>query len=493
MFLKYSTRRGFLKSLGLGTAALIMPGCMSVDNRIDKQSFEDKFNVLFIAVDDLNNWVVQPDRKEMLHVPNFNRLASKGVLFSNAHCPSPACAPSRTSVMTGVSPSTSGITDNVKNEGEVPFWRLNEVLRDSVTIPEYFRGEGYSAAGSGKIFHAVQYDAESENDPDIWDYYYPDPINVIPKQVTPKGFSAAKNREAGRPAGYFDWTKLDVKDEQMSGYEVADWAIRELKKKHDKPFFRAVGFFRPHVPWHVPKEYYDLYPLDKIELPEDLIRESQMPLPLASDRTSHHDKGCLARHKWILENNKWKEAMQGYLASVSFFDAMLGRVLDALEASEYADNTIVVLWSDNGMHLGEKGRWSKFTLWQESTHVPLIVVVPGLTKPGRVCKRAASLLDIYPTLVDLTGGGIGRQLEGVSLSPQLRNPKAPRKEPAITTIAGNNQSVRLDNWCYIRYQSGIEELYDLKNDPDELHNLAKKQEYVSVKKELAKWLQTPKQ
>jgi len=381
MFLKYSTRRGFLKSLGLGTAALIMPGCKSVDNRIHKQSFEDKFNVLFIAVDDLNNWVVQPDRREMLHVPNFNRLASKGVLFSNAHCSSPACAPSRTSVMTGVSPSTSGITDNVKNEGEVPFWRLNEVLRDSVTIPEYFRDKGYSAAGSGKIFHAVQYDAESENDPDIWDDYYPDPINVIPKQVTPKGFSAAKNREAGRPAGYFDWTKLDVKDEQMSGYEVADWAIRELKKKHDKP---------------------------------DLIRESQMPLPLASDRTSHHDKGCLARHKWILENNKWKEAMQGYLASVSFFDAMLGRLLDALETSEYADNTIVVLWSDNGMHLGEKGRWSKFTLWQESTHVPLIVVVPGLTEPGGVCKRAVSLLDIYPTLVDLTGGSIGRKLRGRS-------------------------------------------------------------------------------
>jgi len=245
-----------------------------------------------------------------------------------------------------------------------------------------------------------------------------------------------------------------------------------------------VGIFRPHLPWYVPKKYFDMYPLEKIVLPR--VREDWMKDIPPAGRQS----GAVRRrwHKWVVENGEWKKAVQGYLASISVADAQIGRLIEALDASGYADNTIIVLWSDHGFHLGERETWEKFTLWEESCRVTLMMVVPGVTKPGGYCARPVSLLDVYPTLVELCGLKPRPELEGVSLLPQLRDPAAPRKQPALSTYGENNHTVRSQRWRYIRYANGDEELYDHENDPEQIVNLANDARYDPVKKELAAWL-----
>jgi arylsulfatase A-like enzyme len=268
----------------------------------------------------------------------------------------------------------------------------------------------------------------------------------------------------------------------MADYKVVDWAISELNKKHDKPFFQAVGIFRPHIPWFVPQKYFDLYPLDKLKLPE--ILEGDL-----DDCSEIGQKFCRRKWQtWLVKHDKWKEAVQGYLASISFADAQLGRLLDAFEASDYADNTVIVLWSDHGMHIGEKEHWEKFTLWEESTRVPLMIAGPSVKQPGRKSNQSVSLLDVYPTLVELCGYETFDQLEGQSLVNLLHDPAATRKRPAITTWGKNNHAVRTERWRYIHYKNGDQELYDHNNDPDEYHNLAGDKKYAPLMKELAQWL-----
>lgn len=462
-------RRDFLRL----AAALAVPAGARPPARAEAP----KPNILFLAFDDLNQYVNCMGWRKGVHTPNMDRLASRGVLFTNAHCAAPVCRPSRTSLLTGVRPSTSGVYVN-PGANQLSGWRRAPVLKDAVTLPQYFRKQGYRAAGAGKIFHALQWMKGSENDPESWDAYFPDMYDVIPKQITPKDFSVAKSNAEGRPNPWFVWEPLDEPDIAMSDYQVVDWAISELKKKHDKPFFQGVGIFRPHMPWHVPRKYFDLYPLETLELPH--VQENDL-----ADTHGHERRHW---HKWVVDHHQWKQALQGYLASISFADAQLGRLLEAFDASPYARNTIVVMWSDNGMHMGEKENWEKFTLWEESTRVPLIFVAPGVTHRGTRCSHAVSLLDIYPTLVELTGGKPGPQLEGLSLVPQLRNPSAARGRPALTTHGRNNHAVRTDKWRYIRYDDGFEELYDHNADPYEFTNLARRDGYEAVKTELKRWL-----
>lgn len=418
---------------------------------------KEKYNVLFIAVDDMNDWIGPFGGYPGIITPNLDKFAKKGVVFKKAYCSAPACNPSRASLLTGIRPSTSGVYHN-----EQP-WR--SVLPNAVTLPQYFTANGYDVKGAGKIFH------NPYNDDASWPSYFPVPSSPEPANSPINGFAN------------FDWSPVQEKDEEMGDYLVVNEGIDYLKKSHDKPFFLAVGFTRPHLPWYVPQEYFDLYPLDKIKKPS-VIANDLADVPEAGVKIAK-PKGD---HKFIVENNQWEKAVQGYLASITFADGQIGRLLDALEKSEHAKNTIIVFFGDHGWHLGEKEHWRKFALWEEAARVPFIVHVPGVTPQNAVSERTVNLIDIYPTLVDLCKLPAKKELEGNNITPLLKNPQATWAYPSLTTHGRENHALRSERWRYIRYQDGSEELYDHDNDPQEWKNLATDVKYASVKKDLAKWL-----
>jgi len=486
MDMSLHSRREFLRTMGFGLAAAAVPawltGCRSEPRPP---------NILFIAVDDLNDWANCLGGRPGVHTPHLDRLASKGVLFTNAHCASPACNPSRTAVFTGISASTSGVYFNRNH------WRRSSALAQAVTLPEHFQSQGYRAVGGGKLFHCLSWIrtdyGANQNDASLWDAYYPSAERPMPDSIWPEGYAVdefetvtwpplAGGGTPERPPYYFDWGPLPNPDREMPDYKVVDWAISELAREHDRPFFQAVGIFRPHIPWLVPQEYFDLYPIEDIQLPP--IQENDL------EDCSEVGKGFCRRswQEWVLANDQWKAAVQGYMASISFADAQLGRLLDALEKSRYAQNTVIVLWSDHGMHIGEKEHWEKFTLWEESTRVPLMFVAPGVTRPGGLCGEPASLLDIYPTLVELAGQDPRPELEGKSLVPWLKEPSLETGRAVVSTYGYNNHGIRSRRWRYIRYHDGSEELYDHQADPDEYTNLAGRPEYAEVIRELSQWL-----
>jgi arylsulfatase A-like enzyme len=459
-------RRAFLKLTAAGAAAFTLPGCASAfQGRVSKQT--KRPNVLFIAIDDLNDWVGCLGGHPDVKTPNLDKLAQRGVLFTNAYCSAPACNPSRASLMTGILPSTSGVYNNSQP------WRKSPVLADAVTLPQHFMAYGYRVVGGGKIYHG------GFPDPPSWHQYFPSQKKNKPDDPMPP------NRPLnGIPkTAHFDWGLVDVGDEEMGDWKVADWAIGELSMKHDKPFFLGCGFFRPHLPWYVPKKYFDMYPLDKVTLPD--VNENDLDDVPPIGRRMAKPEGD---HKKVIEHEQWRKAVQAYLASISFVDVCVGRVIDALDKSGYADNTVIILWGDHGWHLGEKLHWRKFALWEEATHAPLMIIAPGITRQGGRCLRPVSFVDIYPTLIDVCGLSPKKELEGKSLLPLLKNPKASWQRPALTTYGRNNHSLRGERWRYIRYSDGTEELYDHDKDELEWDNLANEPEYADIKKELARWL-----
>jgi len=418
-------------------------------------------NVLFIAVDDLNDWIGVLGGYPGLRTPNIDRLSRRGMLFTRAYCAAPACNPSRASLMTGRRPSTSGVYHNNQP------WR--PVMKDVVTLPQHFTANGYEVVGGGKLFH------DSYNDLESWQTYYK---------------RSADPAQSGRPlngipaTAHFDWGPVNVADAEMSDYKTATWAADYLKAGHAKPFFLAVGLIRPHLPWYVPPAYFKRFPLSKIRLPvtdaDDLA-----DVPEAGRRIARPG----GDHRKVVESGNWEKAVQGYLASIAFADAQVGRVLDALDASPHRDNTIIVFWGDHGWHLGEKQHWRKFALWEEATRVPLVIAAPAHDRhAGLSSSRTVNLLDLYPTLVDLCGLSSRDGLEGVSLVPLLLDPGAEWDRPSVTTHGRNNHSVRSERWRYIRYADGSEELYDHNVDPCEWTNLAGKPELRKTKDELAAWL-----
>ncbi|MHC4540926.1 MAG: sulfatase [Planctomycetota bacterium] len=293
------------------------------------------------------------------------------------------------------------------------------------------------------------------------------PVNGIPKTA------------------HFDWGPVDAPDKAMGDRQVAAWARGQLQKRHDKPFFLACGFFRPHLPWYAPPRYFDMYPPDKITLPN--VNENDLDdVPELGKRMAKPQ----GDHAKVTKHKQWRKAVQGYLASVTFVDTCVGRVINALDRSDYADNTIVILWSDHGWHLGEKLHWRKFSLWEEATHNVLMVVAPGVTRPGQRCSRPVTMLDIYPTLIELCNLAPKKELQGKSFLPLLKNPQAEWDRPALTTHGRENHSLRCERFRYIRYSDGTEELYDHDKDELEWANLANDPKYAGVKKQLAKWLPT---
>jgi arylsulfatase A-like enzyme len=458
------SRRGFL-------AATAAPAIL-------RPAQQRRPNVLMIAADDWNDWVGVFGGHPQVKTPNLDRLAAQSVRFTEAHCAAPICNPSRTALMTGRRPSTSGVYDN-----DQP-WRL--AMPDVVTLPQHFRLNGYRVEEGGKLFHH----GRGYNDPLSWDRYFfwnpaaeangwhdnysfpPDPEPARP--VTPM---AALRRN-------FDWAPLQVRDEEMPDFRLASWASDFLRSRQEKPFFLGAGFFRPHIPWFVPKRYFDMYPIDEIILPP--VKEDDLAdVPPAGRTIALNDD---SRQDLVISTGNWRKAVQAYLACISFADTMIGRLLDAFEQSPHRDNTIVVLWSDHGYHLGEKWHWHKHALWYRATHVPLLIRVPGLTRAGAVCSRPVSLVDLYPTLADVAGLPAPGRPGGSSLRPLLENPRAEWKRPALTTFLRANHGLTGERWHYIRYADGSDELYDRQQDPHEWINLAGRSEHAARKKEMAAWL-----
>ena len=426
-------------------------------------SAADRPNVLFMAVDDLNDWISALGGHPQSVTPNIDRLVAKGTLFTHCYCAAPACNPSRAALMTGIRPATSGVYHNPNP------WRKG--LPDAVTIPQHFMAHGYRAMGSGKIFHG------SFPDPPSWDEYWPSKEKQTPGDPMPE-----HRPINGIPkTAHFDWGPIDATDADMGDYKVADWVIGQLGQKQEKPFFLACGMFRPHLPWYVPRHYFERFPIDQVQLPQ-VLENDLADIPEAGVKIAKPQ----GDHAKVLAHKQWHLAVQGYLASIAFCDAQIGRVLDALEASDYANNTIIVFWTDHGWHLGEKEHWRKFALWEEATKTPMIIAAPGTT-PGVRCDQPVNLLDIYPTLIDLCGLKARPELEGVSLKPLLKDPQAKWTRPSLTTFGRNNHALRSGHFRYIRYADGSEELYDHQKDPMEWTNLAGDSQYDSVKSELAEY------
>ena len=430
-----------------------------------------KPNVLFIAIDDQNDWVGALGGHPLAKTPHLDRLAERGTVMLNAHCQAPLCNPSRTSLMLGLRPTTTGVY------GLAPWFRTLDEWRDRVTLPQHFKAHGYRTLTAGKIYHGGAGGPQQRTKEfDVWG-----PAGGVgakpPKKLIPPA-----------PMGnhpLMDWGVFPHRDEDKGDYHVASWAVEQIKAAPaDQPFFLAAGFFLPHVPCYVTQKWFDLYPDDDSLLPK--IKENDRE---DTPRFSWYLHWNLPepRLKWVRDNNQWRNLARSYLASTSFVDAQIGRVLNALEEAGLAENTIVVVWGDHGWHLGEKAITGKNTLWERSTRVPLIFAGPGVSRGGR-CNQPAELLDIYPTLAELCGSPARDDLEGHSLVPQLRKADAPRQWPAITSHNQGNHGIRTERWRFIRYADGSEELYDLQNDPHEWANLAAEPSSATVLAEHRKWL-----
>ncbi|MFK7821217.1 MAG: sulfatase [Planctomycetaceae bacterium] len=429
---------------------------------------ETRPNVLFVTIDDLNDWIEPLGGHPQSITPNLNRIASRGVLFTQAHAPAVLCNPSRVAILTGRQPSNTGVYDNEPNLRDSP------VLENAVTIPENFKASGYNISGAGKVFHRNPQIAQ-------WDDYFPSLTKNRPSSPEPDDIPLNGIKDSH---GRFDWGPVDATNEDMGDYQVASWIRNRLTtSKSNEPFFLACGIYRPHLPFYVPHEHFNHWEVTDIALPTMLESDTHDLPPAALERLQFYTD-----HQSVVANGEWQKAIQAYLASIYFADQQLGRILDALEASPHYRNTIVVIMSDHGWQFGEKTAWRKNTLWDRSTRVPLIIAAPGVTTPGSRCDEAVSLLDVYPTLNELCSLPAVTPLDGQSLLPLLRDPKSARSEPAITTQLFKSHSVRAKRWRYIRYYNGDEELYDYGEDPHEWHNLAEDDQYESVLTELREWV-----
>lgn len=420
-------------------------------------------NVLFIAIDDLRDWVGFLGNRQA-RTPNLDKLAERGVVFTHSYCAAPVCSASRTALMSGLRPSSSGIYENDRD------WRTT-TASDVIDLTKHLRNNGYGCIGAGKIYHS-SFPAPA----DYWDDYEPaSAIMARTKEQIP--------HESAWGFGNFLLGPLASGDDSLTDYHAVSSCLEQLKQKARSPFFLACGLAKPHLPWRVPQKYFDMYPLDAIKVPV-VCADDLVDIP-ATGRKLAHQRGD---HATITKAGRWKEAVQSYLAAISYCDAQVGRLIDGLDASDHRDSTIIILWSDHGWSLGEKEHWRKFALWEEPTRSPLVFVVPGMTQPGSRCRRTVDFMSIYPTVCDLCGIPTPPHVQGQSLVPLLKAPDAKWSTPAVMTYGLNNHAVRSEKWRYIRYSDGGEELYDHEADPNEWTNLADNQAYATVKENLAKWM-----
>ncbi len=466
---------------------LVNLACKSEKKEVEVH--DEKLNIVYIAVDDLNRWVGCLGGQAK--TPNIDKLAAQGILFTNAHCVVPACNPSRVAIMTGLRPETTGQYTNAGNFREKPG------NADRITMPQYLSANGYESVAAGKIFHHPRGKAEEPNpfsDDVSWDYQNKNNVGTTGHQLyldegdQAKWLEGAMRKDGSGSTGasyiskFGVWGVTPQKTEETADYQNAVFSADYLSKKHDKPFFLACGIFRPHSPQLAPQEFFDMYPLDEIKL-HDLPEDDMEDIP-EHIRTNFSSE--FVGH--VKEKGQLRNAVQGYLASVSFADACIGKVLEGLENGPNKDNTIVVLWTDHGWQLGHKNRWEKFSLWDIATNSPLIIKHPKKDIASTKTNQPVSLLDLYPTLMDFIGLEKPSDLEGVSLAPFFEDKNYKRPEPAIITFEEGNRSVIKDNLNYIRYKNNTEELYDHSNDKMEYNNIANDEAYAEKKADLKSWL-----
>jgi arylsulfatase A-like enzyme len=452
-----------------------------VENAVP-MNLKNRPNILFIAIDDMNDWTTLFDPGNPIETPNLLRLASRGCFFTKAYCTTAACNPSRTAIMTGLHATTTGIYSNEKG------WA--ETLPDVVTLPQHFMKHGYASRGGGKIFHHGRTGNDRPDNPSFQEFFKMRQHANAP-EINYNGYIKDTPGIKFLARHSFDWGVHDVEkhtDEYTVEY-IEGVMEREWNSGMKHPMFLAAGIFRPHLPFWAPPRSFDHYPLNELVMP---------PMP----GNDLDDVGEIARRmahtEYFIYSNVTKKPaghpgslqrmVQSYQASATFSDEMVGRLLDKLDETGMRDNTIIVLWSDHGYHLGDKEACVKFTLWEKANHVPFIIVAPGVTTPGSRCDVPVSLLDIYPTLAELAGLPPKAGIDGQSLVPLLENPDAKWDRPALMTMGRGNHAVRSRNWRYIRYSDGTEELYDQLQDPWNHNNLAGNQEYAPVIAEHKKWL-----
>jgi arylsulfatase A-like enzyme len=441
----------------------------------------EKPNILFIAIDDQNDWIGHLGGHPLARTPHLDALATRGTTFLNAHCQAPLCNPSRASLLLGLRPTTTGLY------GLAPAPRALPELRTHVSLPQHFAAEGYRTAATGKIFHGgTGAGAKKARTGEA----QPEPEFQVTAPFGGVGTKPPQKLVGPTPMGdnpLMDWGVWppDNDDTGKGDYLVATWAVEQIRAaRQEQPFFIGAGFFLPHVPCYATQKWFDLYPDDDRVLPK-ILDSDRADTPRFSWYL--HWRLPEPRLSWAKANHQWRSLVRSYLACTSFVDAQVGRLLEALDESGQAARTIVVVWSDHGWHLGEKDITGKNTLWERSTRVPLIFAGPGV-QPGQRCAQPVELLDIYPTLIELAGAAPRADLEGLSLGPQLRDATTARERPAITTHNQGNHGIRSERWRYIHYADGSEELYDMQADTHEWHNLAAKPEYAAIVAEHKKWL-----
>jgi arylsulfatase A-like enzyme len=424
-------------------------------------------NVLAIVIDDLNDWVGFLQTNPQVKTPNMDALAARSTVFRRHYCNAPLCNPSRSSLWSGLSVQNTRVFDNNTS--------LRSVAPQAVTLPDYLAANGYASSLYGKVYHTYNMVQE------------PYPPQIPDRNLVCSGYPTMVTE------GLFDWGGMAVDDSQMPDYTYTQEGIDFLANAStSKPFFLGVGLVRTHVAWYVPQKWLDMFPLDSIQLPvvpaDDL---ADIPPEGQALALTFNYYNCIKDH------GKWAEAVQAYLASIAFVDSQVGRLLAALDASPHADNTIVVLFSDNGFHLGQKFHWHKEALWELTTRVPLVIRSPGQAA-GATVDSAVSLVDLYPTLMDLCQLPGPYALDGNSLAPLLADPTLPWDKPVLMTnteedTAGNanglfDYAVRNNQYRYIQYHAGGRELYVEATDPDEFTNVAADPQYAGVIASLAAYI-----
>lgn len=454
------SRRNVLRLGTMASLAALVSACSTP--RSSSRGLQGELpNFLFLSIDDLNDWIGVLGTNANVKTPNIDALARSGMLFTNAHAQAPICSPSRASLMSGLYPHQTGLygqVDDDKLRGSI------RAVSPTSFLTEYMNENGYYTAGRGKLFHKGAPEGTFD------EFFREGDFGPKPSQR----MKWDSNRT------HTDWGAFPATDEGMIDYKTARWSESWLQKSHPKPFFLGLGMIRPHVPWHAPQKWFDMYPLEDIKLPPWLATDMD-DIPLAGKTLTAVPQ--MPSIEWAIENNEWRPILQAYLASISFVDYCVGIAIDALRSSAYAENTYIILFSDHGYHLGEKSRFAKMSLWERSTRVPLIISGPGVSV-GKT-HATVGLVDLYPTILDLAGLPENQENSGQSLKPLLKG-ISPEQRSITTEYGKDNFAVVDERYRYIRYANGDEELYDHAEDPHEWNNIADNPDLFPIKQRLSK-------
>ncbi len=497
-------RLAFFLLLGWITGSSVGSSSLQAENRPP--------NILFIAIDDLNNWLGCMSGHPQAKTPHIDQLAKRGILFSNAHCAAPVCLASRTAVLSGRYPQTTGVLSNWGRErGKAPP-KLQQ-------LPVWLASNGYETLGTGKVYHGSgepffhHYFATEQR----WSPFTPDQVKYTEQEQSSKGTDLPHHlvqagpgqrdwvlplsglrseRNAQSDDGEsFDWGPTAVPDDAFGDTRITSWAIEKLAEPRKSPLFLSVGYYRPHIPLFAPQQDFNGLPsVHDIQLPE--VNKHDLNDLGAMGKKFALDPITAGTHSLVIKHQQWQAAVLAYLACITYVDRQVGRLMQALDESTYADNTWIILWSDHGWHLGEKQHWGKWTPWRQSTRVPLIIVPPRNRSAvrGAVCAEAVSLVDLYPTAIEIAQLPPAPHAQGQSLLSFLNAPDHRTERAVLTTIGAANHALTTRDWRYIRYSSGEEELYHTATDPNEWHNLVKsppvKDKLIELQQKLTTTLQS---